>query len=355
MLKDLLEKRVVGVSFKEALLTLLIFFILSIYHQSILWLIRSEYTDIQNYFDFDRWFTDVGLRYIIMLLESIIVWLVIFRLCKKWRQAQRFLLHLFFLPTFVWCSQELYYLIGEWTGYSNVKEYHFTWAIYINTLNYTIVFSVFHAYEYHLINQKKLRLELELRQAALTSDLKLLKAQLNPHFLYNVFNTINASIHPSMEDTREMIADLSDMFRYQLKASKEDMVPLKDEIQFVKKYLKLEKRRFGDRLTVEYEIAENTLNELIPSMILQPIVENAIKHGISPLIEGGSVRLKVEKIGASIRFEVVDNGVGIENIEDVFEKGVGLSNTQLRLQKAYDSSLEITENDPSGVKICFTI
>lgn len=109
------------------------------------------------------------------------------------------------------------------------------WDIYIPGLFMMIQFGFLFAYEHYRENQKKLLVEGELRQAALKSELSAIKAQLNPHFLYNVFNTINASVPAENEKTRQLIAELSDLFRYQLQATKEDLVPLRDEISFVKK------------------------------------------------------------------------------------------------------------------------
>src|SRR5690606_10526197 len=98
----------------------------------------------------------------------------------------------------------------------------------------------------------------------LKSELSAIKAQLNPHFLYNIFNTISASVPSENEKTRHMIAELSDLFRYQLKASQTELVPLKDELDFVKKYLDLEKERFEERLEIEISVDDSILNDMVP-------------------------------------------------------------------------------------------
>ena len=182
-----------------------------------------------------------------------------------------------------------------------------------------------------------------------------LKAQLNPHFLYNVFNTINASVPPDMENTREMIASLSDLFRYQLKASIEDLVPLKDEIEFIRKYLELEKLRFDSRLQFEIIVPYEIESVSIPPMILQPLVENAVKHGLSPLIEGGKVKVEVKKSNNILHFSVSDSGIGIKCFDGIFEKGIGLGNTQQRLNKMYHSKLTLTQNHPRGLIVSFSL
>lgn len=187
------------------------------------------------------------------------------------------------------------------------------------------------------------------------SELAAIRAQLNPHFLYNVFNTISASVPPEQEETRELIAQLSDLFRYQLKASRVERLPLADELEFVEKYLALERARFEDRLEVEIDVPLALRQRLIPPMILQPLVENAIKHGIAEQIRGGKVSIRIWESKEGLAFEVTDTGVGLADKEAAFQKGVGLSNTQLRLEKLYNSSLQLSDNEPTGLRVQFCI
>ncbi|MEL7124217.1 MAG: histidine kinase, partial [Bacteroidota bacterium] len=175
------------------------------------------------------------------------------------------------------------------------------------------------------------------------------------HFLYNVFNTISASVPPQQEKTREMIAQLSDLFRYQLKASSSELVTLGEELDFVTIYLELEKARFEDRLKIKIDVPENLRKEMIPPMILQPLIENSIKHGISSLIKGGEVSIRIHKLNGVIYFEVADTGVGVEDKTNLFDKGIGLTNTKLRLEKIYGSEMIFSDNQPQGLKIQFAI
>jgi len=198
-------------------------------------------------------------------------------------------------------------------------------------------------------------LEGELRQAALKSELAAIKAQLNPHFLYNVFNAINASVPAENEKTRDMIAQLSDLFRYQLQASQQELVPLREELDFVKKYLDLEKARFEDRLKIQIKVPQELMEEKIPPMLLQPLVENSVKHGLSSLIEGGTISISIFKEDGKLKFEISDTGIGIENKTEAFDKGIGLTNTKLRLQKMYQAQLELLDNTPQGLKIRFAL
>ena len=301
------------------------------------------------------YFPNQIIDYVIKFVLTIPIWYLYFRVIQHWPIARKIILHLFTLVLFVFSWQQIFYFITESLGRGHLQGSSQVWDLYIPSFVYIIQFSVFHAFEYYFQLQKQKEIEAQLRQVALQSELSAIKAQLNPHFLYNVFNTISASVPPAMEETREMIAELADMFRYQLRASKEDFVLLRDELDFVEKYLALEKKRFGERLLIHIDVEESVMNEKIPPMILQPLVENAIKHGISSLIDGGEVSIKIHKINGKLRFEIADTGVGLRQNEEVFNKGVGLTNTQIRLEKIYHSTLQLVDNQPKGLKIIFEI
>lgn len=351
-----MNKRIFGIKILEIAALVGIYFILSIGYHITLWLNRpAEYRDSSDLLNPESWFNNEGLQYIIMFLATAVVWIFIFRVFRHWKLWQRLLLHFFGLPFFILLSWKVFYIICETFGYWHMGGTGQIWDIYIPTLIYLIQFSLLHAYEYYVINQRKMQYEIELKNAALKSELSAIKAQLNPHFLYNVFNTINASVPKEMETTREMIAELSDLFRYQLKASREDFVTLEEELDFVKKYLKLEQKRFEDRLKINIHVPDHLLSKKIPPMILQPLVENSVKHGISPLVAGGKIDIIICEKDTKLLFEITDTGVGVENKEQLFELGVGLSNTQKRLQKMYNSTLKFSDNMPSGLKVAFEL
>lgn len=251
--------------------------------------------------------------------------------------------------------REIRYLIIDAMGLSRLRGNGEIWDWYIPLLFLFIQFGCFFAYRYFLENERKIKIEGALRQAVLKSELAAIKAQLNPHFLYNVFNTINASLPPGNEKTRNMIAQLSDLFRYQLQASQSELVALREELDFVKKYLNLEKARFEERLHIHMSVPEELLNEMVPPMLLQPLVENSVKHGLSSLIDGGSISISIKKEGGRLKFEISDTGVGIPEKSDAFGKGIGLTNTRLRLQKMYNTQLELLDNQPQGLKIRFSL
>lgn len=289
-----------------------------------------------------------------------------FKIVKHWQFWVKFIMHILTCIAFVIVWQKLFYFTMESIGKGHLQGSAQVWDLYIPTLIYIIQFGFLHAFEYYYELQKERELAHKLRQAALQSELSAIKAQLNPHFLYNVFNSINASVPPEQERTREMIADLSDLFRYQLKASKQELIPLHEELDFVKKYLDLEKERFGDRLTIKMEIDDSLLYQKIPSLLIQPLVENSLKHGLASKIEGGEVSVCVKQEDDFLHFEVKDTGIGIKNFkilqnmkkqytDKIGSEGVGLMNTQLRLEKLYDSTLHFKHNQPSGLHIYFSI
>ena len=216
---------------------------------------------------------------------------------------------------------------------------------------------IFHLYDYYKKLQQQQLIATQLEKLTLQSELSALKAQINPHFLYNVFNTINAAIPTTAKHAREMINKLSDLFRYQLKASKEELTTIQEELEFVEKYLDLEKERFGERLLFEIVIEEALLIEKIPPMLIQPIIENAVKHGISPLIEGGKIFLHINKRNELFEIVISDTGKGIEDQRksDLLKRGIGLSNTDERLQKMYGKGLQLADNKPSGLTVKFTV
>ncbi|MBQ4822596.1 histidine kinase [Aquimarina sp. MMG016] len=351
------NKRIYGIKLGEITAVISLYLILSFIYRFTLW---TSYWEKPNkwekLFNLWEWFDSAGLQYMMMLIATAIIWILIFRVCKEWPLNYRLLLHVVTLPFFIMMAWKGYYWVCEGFDMKHLEGNAEKWDIYIPALIYMIEFSIFHAYEYYVSNQKKLRNEIELKNAALKSELSAIKAQLNPHFLYNVFNTINAGIPKEMEGTREMIADLSDLFRYQLKASKEDLVSLKDELDFVRKYLDLEQKRFEDRLQIDIDVEESLLSRQIPPMLLQPLVENSIKHGISPLTEGGSVTITIkEENKGTLLFEIKDTGVGVKDKAMMMETGVGLSNTQKRLEKIYNSGLFLFDNHPRGLVVQFSI
>jgi two-component system, LytTR family, sensor kinase len=297
-----------------------------------------------------------AIDYCIKFFLTIPLCYLYFRWLVKWHLSAKIVLHVFTMIFFVLTWQKLFYFTMESIGSGHLRGSSQVWDLYIPALFYIIQFGFFHAFEYYYQFQKQKDTEHQLRQISLQNELSAIKAQLNPHFLYNVFNTISASVPPEQERTREMIAQLADLFRYQLKASRSELVALRDEIEFLEKYLDLEKARFGDRLAVKMEIDKTLLDENIPSMVIQPLIENCLKHGLASKIEGGEVAISIKKRGDLLKFEIKDTGVGEKDKSKLLNtEGVGLKNTQLRLEKLYNSKLVFADNKPTGLIVSFDL
>ena len=342
---------------KEFLAVFLFYFIFSWLYRIVLWynigLYEEEgfwgWANLEGY-----WFAS-GMSYLWYFLASLLIWFIGVRLFPKKHMKVQMILVLILIPIVIYFTRELRYEVIDAMGIGRLRGTGEVWDWYIPFLFLLTQFGFFFTYRYFKENQRKLKVEGELRQAALKSELAAIKAQLNPHFLYNVFNTINASVPSKQEKTRQLIATLADLFRYQLKASKKELVPLSDEIEFVNKYLELEKARFEERLEIEINVPKELNQEMVPPMLLQPLVENSVKHGISNSLDGGKISITIFKENDKLKFEIADTGKGVKDKKSLFGKGIGLSNTQLRLQKMYQSQLEFLDNEPQGLKIRFAI
>ena len=301
-------------------------------------------------------FWRTGLDYLLKAIWTYPIWWFLFRKLSDKPSWLRYSLHIIFFPLWLagWIST--FYFICEQFSLGRLGGYGIGWDIYIPALFYTIQFGIFHLYdESQRLVKQKVRAA-ELRELSIKNELSALKAQLNPHFLYNVFNTINASLSPEQEHTRELIAKLSDLFRYQLRASRSETVPLQDELDFVRSYLELEQARFGERLSVQWEITEGLQHIPVPPMLLQPLVENAIRHGISPKVEGGTIHIRIRPQGDDIQFSIKDDGVGLGNKSSLSGEGVGLSNASKILHNLYGRSLHVDNNEnEAGVLVEFSI
>ena len=299
----------------------------------------------------------VFLNYILKALLTIpLLWLY-FKKLNEYPIWKIGLLHLFTMPLFIYVWIVIYYALCDSFGLFRLRGSREVWDVYLTLLFYSIQFGVFHLYMYSKKLKKQELLSAELSKLNAQSELSALKAQLNPHFLYNVFNTINSAIPATAKNARNMVNELSDLFRYQLKASREDRVAVREELEFAQKYLDLEKERFGERLQYKIDIDNGLEDVLIPPMIIQPLVENSIKHGISPQIKGGLIKVEVSRLNENLHFTICDTGKGIDGQKHskLLKKGVGLSNTNERLIKLYGKGLELNNNKPSGLCVSFSI
>ena len=192
--------------------------------------------------------------------------------------------------------------------------------------------------------------EARLREEAARSELAALQARINPHFFFNTLNTIASLVEEDPDEAAEVVQTLADLFRYTFKVSDTAPVSLREELDFTRGYLKIEQARFGERLSVEWEIDAAALTVLVPGLILQPLVENAVGHGIAPRAAGGKVRIAARLHGDGVAVEVADDGVGLPEAPDaLIREGHGLGNVRRRLTAHYrgEATLELRD-DPDG-------
>jgi hypothetical protein len=295
--------------------------------------------------------------FLLKLFLTLPIWWLFFKYWADKSIVFKVTMHLITGAVWVFCWFKGYRIIQDFRGGFYLKGDAIWWDVYIPGLLYCLQFAIFHLYDFYLQNEKQKKKEKDLMQTAYNSELNALKAQIQPHFLFNTLNSISASVPKEMEHTRELIAKLADTFRYSLTASEADKITLAQELDFTKTVLDLEKERLKKRLEVEYKVDESLLQMALPPMLLQPITENAIKHGIAPKVEGGKISISIQKVGDRAQFTISDTGVGYNGSLDVaiFTKGIGLRNTNLRLQKTYGESIQVQHNKPAGLIFIFCI
>ena len=305
-----------------------------------------------------------SLESLIMALASLPIWWLVVREMDTMHWGWILAAHLVLAPLYTWGTVEAFIgtaRLGAPEGTAETLVSRYPWLLVTHATLYIIQFAI-----YHLVrNVQRLRLKeqqaTELLATAREQELAALKAQVNPHFLFNTLNSISATLKRDPEQAREMIAKLSGMMRYALDGSDRDHVPLRDEIDFTRRYLGLERHRFSDRLeaSVAVDADEDALDTPVPPMVLQPLVENALRHGIAPSEEGGTVTVEVTAENDRLDVRVEDTGVGPgdEDPLSVSDDSTGLANTDTRLQHTYgpDAALHTAENDPTGFTVWFSI
>lgn len=218
------------------------------------------------------------------------------------------------------------------------------------------VVSVAHTLLFYRRAQERERKALELTAGLARAKLQALRMQLQPHFLFNTLNAISTLVHRDARAADEMIGNLADFLRLTLETADQQEVPLRQELDFLARYLAIEQVRFGDRLRVEQEISADLMPAHVPAMILQPLVENSVRHGLEPSRQPGVLRIVARREGARLLLAVHDNGVGLSSIRD-HREGIGLTNTRGRLRELYGdhASLELRNGVTGGLVVELTL
>src|SRR5919204_3229739 len=211
---------------------------------------------------------------------------------------------------------------------------YFAFGFYIDLIIALLIVIAVHALLYYQNFRASELAQSSLKTQLAQAQLRALKMQLHPHFLFNTLHSISSLVLEDPPKANRMIARLGDFLRLTLENSNQQLVSLKEETEFLRCYLEIEQVRFGDRLTVALELEPQTLSVQVPHLILQPVVENAIQHAITPRATRGQINIEAKRLNNLVRLEVRDNGPGLaSNDALVRTKGVGLSNVRARLHQ----------------------
>jgi sensor histidine kinase YesM len=221
-------------------------------------------------------------------------------------------------------------------------------------VSYVVLYAAILTLNYGLESQKRLALQqsesARLNEQLVKAQLDALRQQLEPHFLFNTLNSVAGLVREGRNDAAvSMIVDLSDLLRRMLDNSIRQQVPLREEMKFVQRYLDIQKVRFAERLQVSLDVPEHLYAAQVPSLILQPMVENAIKHGIAKRAQGGTIRIAASHSNGVLTLSVCNDGPSLPLGRAEIRPGIGVSNVTARLKTLYGNAFDLSmRNQPKG-------
>jgi two-component system LytT family sensor kinase len=302
------------------------------------------------------------------------VWLaltpLVLRLARRFpldrqRWLVRALFHLAASAAFALVHLSAYVVVASSVGlypgnpsFSQAFRHLFISNFHFDLLTYWTIIGLSHALDYYRKYRERELSASQLETRLAQAQLDALRMQLHPHFLFNTLNSISVLMDEDTKAARRMLTRLSDLLRASLENAGAHEVALKEELEFLESYLEIEQTRFQDRLTVRMEIDPAALDARVPNLILQPLVENAIRHGIAPRAAPGLVEIRAERQNGMIELEVRDNGAGLNSAQpESLMKGIGLSNTRARLKQLYGAAhrFELRERDGGGLTVTIAI
>lgn len=230
--------------------------------------------------------------------------------------------------------------------------------LYLDLLTYAATLGGVYAIDYHdKFREREVRAS-RLETALARARVDALRMQLNPHFLFNALNAVAAQVRADRGPAAvTMLGGLGDLLRYALDIGEEPVVPLWRELAFLDRYLDIERVRFADRLTVEVDVPEDLRDALVPPLLLQPLVENAVRHGIAPREAPGRIDVAARRVDGRLVLVVRDDGLGLGKGADAPSSGVGLANARERLSELYGDRgrLDVAPREKGGVEVVVEI
>jgi sensor histidine kinase YesM len=265
------------------------------------------------------------------------------------------LLHLGFLQLAAYCISR----VGPELERAAYRELNFfdVWRFGVEFLLYSVVWSACAVVNIQLAAQRDAMRSLELERQLSSAHLRALQMQLEPHFLFNTLNAITTLVElKRTQDALDILAHLNNILRTGLKRNTPSKIPLAQELQIVESYLAIERVRFADRLQVDINLDPSALDGLVPCFLLQPIIENAIRHGIAHCENVGCIETSAKRVGGRVHLQVRDNGPGL-NGRSHPGFGIGLNNTRERLVHFYQDNYELRAGQPEsgGFEVLITI
>ena len=236
-----------------------------------------------------------------------------------------------------------------WDEVQRTALQYFDWEM----MTYWTIVGLSHAVLYYHESRERAVRASKLETRLVEAQLKALQHQLHPHFLFNTLHAISALMHKDVDAADRTLMRLSDLLRMSLENIGQQEVTLQAELEFLSKYLQIEQTRFADRLVVRYDVQTDTLDALVPNLILQPLVENAIKHGVAKKAGQGHIDISAKREGDKLRLEVRDDGVGLsEDALTALQKGIGVSTTRARLQHLFGADYRFEfHRQPAGLAV----
>jgi two-component system LytT family sensor kinase len=243
-------------------------------------------------------------------------------------------------------------LVVQRTFWGLVRGYLQGYLVFYSWV-YWAILGVGYALEYHGRFRDRERDAAQLAAQLVQAQLQVLKMQLHPHFLFNTLNTISALVHQDVDVADRMIARLGELLRTTLQNAGTNEVSLRQELEFIEPYLEIEQARLGDRLAISMDVDPDTMDAYVPNLLLQPLVENAIRHGIAPTTAQARIEIRARRANGELRLAVSDNGIGMRDVPESSRQGVGLANTRARLCQLYGhrQHLKLAETPGGGVTV----